>query len=80
MGITVVIQRAEHKKLLADRARLDWLADPENHIGNVHLPVGAVTENLHCLRSAIDAAMTGNYEKNAPIIEPGYANQKKANG
>jgi hypothetical protein len=54
---------------MADKRRMDWLADPENPIGNVQLPVGAVTENAHCLRAAIDAAMSGTYEKNAPIVE-----------
>ncbi|MCM2310311.1 MAG: hypothetical protein NDI84_02810 [Steroidobacteraceae bacterium] len=42
---------------LQDAKRLDWLADPENTIGNVQLPTEAVTANLHSLRDAIDAAM-----------------------
>lgn len=54
--------------LQADKARLDWLADPKNNNGNVQLPIGAIQENLHCMRAAIDAAMTGNYEKNCPIV------------
>ena len=40
-----------------DAERLDWLADPNNSIGNVQLPTECVTENLHSLRAAIDAAM-----------------------
>lgn len=56
-------------ELSQDKKRLDWLADPENKIGNVALPVGAVQENLHSMRAAIDAAMSGNYTKNAPIVE-----------
>jgi hypothetical protein len=42
-----------------DAARLDWLADPDNHIGNVQLPKECVIQNLHSLRDAIDAAMRG---------------------
>lgn len=44
-------------KLLADEARLDWLSDPDNAIGNVQLPAACVTANLHSLRDAIDMAM-----------------------
>lgn len=55
-----------------DAIRLDWLADPDNRIGNVQLPVGAVIENVGSLRDAIDAAMSGDYERNAPLVEPGY--------
>ncbi len=51
--------QAECEQLLKDKARLDWLADPENAIGNVQLPVEAVLENVHCMRAAIDAAMAG---------------------
>lgn len=80
MALTVKISRADYTSLLADRARLDWLADPANPLGNVQLPNGAVIANHHDMRAAIDAARTGNYEKNAPIIEPGYAKQKKAKG
>jgi len=54
--------QAECEQLLKDKARLDWLADPENAIGNVQLPVEAVLENVHCLRAAIDAAMEGGKE------------------
>lgn len=45
------------KELLRDKARLDWLADRENLIGNVTLPAVAVLANPHSLRAAIDAAM-----------------------
>ena len=79
MPLTVKISRADYTALLADRARLDWLADPANHLGNVHLPAGAVEANLHSLRAAIDATMSGTYEKNAPLIDPGYLAQKQKN-
>lgn len=52
----------------ADSKRLDWLANPDNPLGNVTLPAGAVLENVESLRAAIDAAMTGNYEPHAPIV------------
>lgn len=47
----------EEKELRRDKARLDWLADPNNKIGSVQLPRKCVEENLDSLRSAIDAAM-----------------------
>ena len=40
-----------------DPVRLDWLADRDNHIGNVQLPAECVACNLHSLRDAIDMAM-----------------------
>lgn len=40
-----------------DTVRLDWLADRDNHIGNVQLPAECVACNLHSLRDAIDMAM-----------------------
>ncbi len=55
--------------LQKDKIRLDWLADKNNHQGNVQLPRGAVETNLDSLRHAIDATMTGNYPKPEPIIE-----------
>ena len=70
--IQLVLTSDEVDEMEKDKARLDWLADPENHIGNVMLPVGVVQKNLDSLRAAIDAAMSGNYERNAPMIEPGY--------
>lgn len=48
---------AEVVRLRADAARLDWLSDPSQSIGNVILPTECVTLNLHSLRAAIDAAM-----------------------
>lgn len=54
-----------------DTVRLDWLADRDNHIGNVQLPAECVACNLHSLRDAIDMAMqmdkenTGTQEKDA---------------
>jgi hypothetical protein len=47
----------ENAELRADKARLDWLADPKNTIGNVMLPREYIMNNLDCMRSAIDAAM-----------------------
>lgn len=47
----------ENNTLRADAARLDWLADKNNEIGNVHLPTHCVTANLGSLRDAIDMAM-----------------------
>ena len=52
-----------------DTVRLDWLADRDNHIGNVQLPAECVAGNLHSMRDAIDMAMrmdkenTGTQEK-----------------
>lgn len=54
---SVVISAAEHGALLRDRARLNWLADRSQHIGNVQLPRQCVLDNPHDLRAAIDAAM-----------------------
>lgn len=48
---------AELQELLKDKARLDWLADVDNAIGNVQLPTYIVERNLGSLRDAIDAAM-----------------------
>jgi len=75
--IPLILTSDEVDAMERDKARIDWLADPENTIGNVQLPVGAVTENIGSLRDAIDAAMSGNYEKNAPMVEPGYSENTK---
>lgn len=40
-----------------DSARLDWLADRNNPIGQVLLPAACVEANLFDMRAAIDAAM-----------------------
>jgi len=40
-----------------DTARLDWLADRENAIGNVQLPTECVLAHPESMRAAIDAAM-----------------------
>lgn len=50
---------AEVERLKADKWRIDWLADPVNHIGNVSLPAAIVEKNLSSLRDAIDEAMKG---------------------
>lgn len=44
-------------ELLKDRARIDWLADVNNSIGNVQLPRDIVERNLYSMRDAIDEAM-----------------------
>ncbi len=43
--------------LRKDKARLDWLADVNNNIGNVLLPTDIVERNLSSLRDAIDEAI-----------------------
>lgn len=73
--IPLILTSEDVDAMERDKARLDWLADPDNRIGNVQLPVGAVIENIESLRAAIDAAMSGNYEKNMPVVEPGYTSQ-----
>lgn len=52
-----VLQSEQVQAWKRDAERLDWLADPKNSIGNVQLPTECVTENLHSLRAALDAAM-----------------------
>lgn len=52
-----VLQSEQVQAWKRDAERLDWLADPNNSIGNVQLPTECVTENLHSLRAAIDDAM-----------------------
>jgi|688.fasta_scaffold101027_8 hypothetical protein len=56
--------RAENEALRGDKALLDWLADPENEIGNVQLPTKCVMENMGSLRDAIRQAMQSNTEGN----------------
>lgn len=51
------VTEAELVELQKDRARLDWLADANNTIGNVALPRDIVERNLHSMRAAIDEAM-----------------------
>ena len=41
----------------ADAARLDWLADPGNQIGNVQIPIDCVLAHPESMRAAIDMAM-----------------------
>jgi hypothetical protein len=43
-----------------DKARLDWLADPKNTIGNVTLPRQHIMDHPDSMRAAIDAAMEGD--------------------
>lgn len=54
---------AEAKELRKDKARLDWLADRENTVGNVILPTEVVSRHLHSLRAAIDETMAMQVEK-----------------
>lgn len=44
-------------ELQKDKARIDWLADVNNSIGNVQLPRDIVERNLYSMRDAIDEAM-----------------------
>ena len=52
-----------------DTVRLDWLADRDNHIGNVQLPAECVACNLHSMRDAIDMAMQMQPENGAGTQE-----------
>lgn len=47
----------ENAELQKDKARLDWLADVNNTIGNVTLPPDIVKRNFRSMRAAIDEAM-----------------------
>lgn len=47
----------ENAELKKDKARLDWLADPAQNVGDLRLPRDIVERNLHSMRSAIDEAM-----------------------
>ena len=51
------LQSPEIQALKRDAERLDWLADPNNSIGNVQLPTVCVERNPHSLRDAIEDAM-----------------------
>ena len=44
-------------KLRKDAKRIDWLADVNNRIGNVQLPIECIENNPDSLRAAIDMAM-----------------------
>ena len=57
LGMAKVISQ-----LSADKKRLDWLADKDNHIGAVQLPRECVLKNVHSLRDAIDDAMKYKHE------------------
>lgn len=52
----------ENERLRLDAARIDWLGDRDNHIGNVQLPTRCVEENISSFRGAIDMAMGLNRE------------------
>ncbi len=53
-------QEALIAELRKDKARLDWLADPKNTIGNVTLPRQHIMDHPDSMRAAIDAAMGGD--------------------
>jgi hypothetical protein len=53
---------AHIEALRGDKELLDWLADPENEVGNVQLPTKCVIDNLGSLRDAIRQAMQSNTE------------------
>ena len=50
-------KEAELQELLKDKARLDWLADVDNTVGNVCQLISFSLRNLGSLRDAIDEAM-----------------------
>lgn len=52
-----IVTRFIFDLLLKDKARIDWLADVDNKIGNVQLPRDIVERNLSSLRDGIDEAM-----------------------
>ena len=54
--------KRENAELKKDKARLAWMADANNTIGNVTLPRNIVEGNLHILRAAIDECMTMLHE------------------
>ena len=45
-------------ELLKDKARIDWLADVNQNMGDLILPRDIVERNLHSMRAAIDEAMS----------------------
>ena len=49
--------------VITDTDRIDWLADPNNTIGNVQLPRNVVIGNVSSLRGAIDEAMEMSREQ-----------------
>lgn len=51
------VTEAELLELQKDKARLDWLADANQNIGDLILPRDIVERNLHSMRAAIDEAM-----------------------
>ena len=52
-----LLKEPDLQELLKDKARIDWLADANNTIGNVALPRDIVERNLGSLRDGIDEAM-----------------------
>lgn len=52
------VTEPELQELLKDKARIDWLADPAQNIGDLILPRDIVERNLHSMRAAIDEAMS----------------------
>ena len=54
--------------VITDTDRMDWLADPNNTIGNVQLPRNVVIGNVASLRGAIDEAMEMSRENSRKQI------------
>lgn len=52
-----VLQSEQVRAWKKDAERLDWLADPNNSIGNVQLPAQCIRDHLDSMRAAIDVAM-----------------------
>lgn len=67
MRDTLRTAASEIESLREDKARLDWLADRENGIGNVQLPTMCVMNNLNDMRAAIDEAMLIDTDKWAKV-------------
>lgn len=55
--VVYMVLAEEVRRLRADEKRIDWLADRDNHIGEVLLPIACVESHVDSLRDAIDAAM-----------------------
>lgn len=47
----------ENAELQKDKARIDWLSDVNQNIGDLILPRDIIVRNLHSMRAAIDEAM-----------------------
>ena len=73
-AVSLLAEKEEEiERLRKDEKRLDWLADKNNTVGSVTLPMACVMRNLHSLRAAIDDAMlkTANAELTNADRRPG---------